>query len=95
MRDPTHPPYVSVNHLRDSLIGEHLKSKKQRLWEDVRRRIRGNSCIKESIQIIGGEEHRVWEWNGRRVMSMKSTFSGSDAGYLAPAILSPISVCAI
>lgn len=69
LREPSVVPYISVNHLRDSLILNFRRSTKQKIWEHVRRLIRMNSCIKESIQIVGGEEHRVWEWNAPPILS--------------------------
>jgi hypothetical protein len=69
LREPSVVPYISVNHLRDSLILNFRRSTKQKIWEHVRKLIRMNSCIKESIQIVGGEEHRVWEWNAPPILS--------------------------
>jgi hypothetical protein len=69
LREHSIAPYISVNHLRDSLILNYRRSIKQKLWDRIRKIIRSNSCIKESIQMIGGEEHRVWEWNAPPILS--------------------------
>jgi len=69
-RDPTHPSTLSVHQLRDALIAaNHQMIIEERLdpyklWDRVSSMIRENTNVRESIMMIRGEEHGVWEWIG-------------------------------
>ena len=57
---------VPVNQLRDALLIALRNDREKRLlWKQVALLIHQNSNIRESIMMLKGEQHVVWEWIGR------------------------------
>ena len=57
------PLGLAVNHIRDELIPPAERSRKKKIWQKVVQYIReSESRVKEDLQIMGGEEVRVWYW---------------------------------
>ena len=56
-------PGVAVNHIRDQLIPPQDRKRKHKVWNKVISYIReSESRVREDIQVIYGEEHKVWQW---------------------------------
>ena len=56
-------PGVAVNHVRDQLIPPQDRKRKHKVWNKVISYIReSESRVREDIQVIYGEEHKVWQW---------------------------------
>ena len=54
---------LPVNHIRDQLIAPHDRKRKQRIWNKVIHYIHDSeSRVREDVQVIFGEEHKVWQW---------------------------------
>ena len=54
---------LPVNHIRDQLILPHDRKRKQRIWSKVIAYIHeSESRVREDVQVIFGEEHKVWQW---------------------------------
>ena len=54
---------VAVNHIRDQLIPPQDRKRKFKIWNKVVKYIReSESRVREDIQAIYGEEHKVWQW---------------------------------
>lgn len=54
---------VPVSHVRDQLIAPQDRKRKQRVWQKVVQYIHeSESRVREDVQILYGEEHRVWQW---------------------------------
>lgn len=55
--------YLAINHIRDQLIPPQDRKRKQKLWSKVVSYIReSESRVREEVQVIYGEENRVWKW---------------------------------
>ena len=54
---------LPVNHIRDQLIAPQDRKRKQRIWSKVIQYIHDSeSRVREDVQVIFGEEHKVWQW---------------------------------
>lgn len=78
LRDPYVPAYLSVNHLRDTFTAQLPRLQRLRIWEGVRGIVASNSCVCEYLQLVGGEDHRVWEWNAPSILSPTKDSFHSD-----------------
>jgi len=57
------PSYIAIDHIRDQLIAPHERAMKGDLWKSVVEYMSNNeSRVREDIQIVHGEEFRVWQW---------------------------------
>ncbi|WEW58053.1 inner nuclear membrane protein enriched at telomere/subtelomere region [Emydomyces testavorans] len=59
-------PWISVGQLRDDVLREELrKSRREELWNQVKRIVEGNANVRASVREgRGGDVSRVWEWIG-------------------------------
>ncbi|KAK5052561.1 hypothetical protein LTR84_002426 [Exophiala bonariae] len=60
-------PYISVGQLRDDVLRNVFSaSERERVWQNVRKVVEGNSNVRASTREGGktGEWSRVWEWIG-------------------------------
>jgi hypothetical protein len=60
-------PYISVGQLRDDVLrGVFSASERERVWQNVRKIVEGNSNVRAATREGGktGEWSRVWEWIG-------------------------------
>lgn len=54
---------VPVNHIRDQLILPQDRKRKQGIWNKVVKYIHDSeSRVREDVQVLYGEEHKVWQW---------------------------------
>ena len=54
---------VPVNHIRDQLIPPQERLRKRHIWSKVVKYIHDSeSRVREDVQILYGEEHKVWQW---------------------------------
>lgn len=54
---------LPVSHIRDQLIPPADRKRKRRIWSKVVQYIHeSESRVREDVQIIYGEEHKVWQW---------------------------------
>ena len=54
---------VPVNHIRDQLIAPQDRHRKRHIWNKVVKYIHDSeSRVREDVQILYGEEHKVWQW---------------------------------
>lgn len=63
----TSEPYISVGQLRDHVLRNVFSpNERERVWQDVRKVVEGNSNVRASTREGGktGEWSRVWEWIG-------------------------------
>ena len=62
-RRTSNRPGVAVNHIRDQLIPPQDRKRKYKIWNKVVSYIReSESRVREDIQVIYGEENKVWQW---------------------------------
>jgi len=60
-------PYISVGQLRDDVLRNVFSaSERERVWQNVRKVVEGNSNVRAATREGGktGEWSRVWEWIG-------------------------------
>ncbi|KAF8319370.1 hypothetical protein DL93DRAFT_2053738 [Clavulina sp. PMI_390] len=65
--DPVSHPhgYLSSMHLRDHVLQEeHSTKKRQRLWAQVEKVVEGNANVRATMEEVGGDETRAWQWTG-------------------------------
>lgn len=65
--DPvTYPyPFLSSMHLRDDILeDEHSTAVRRRVWDKVERVVEGNSNVRANVEVVNGDETRVWRWVG-------------------------------
>ena len=54
---------LPVNHIRDQLILPQDRKRKRHVWAKVVEYIHDSeSRVREDVQLIYGEEHKVWQW---------------------------------
>ena len=54
---------VPVNHIRDQLILPQDRKRKRHIWSKVVKYIHDSeSRVREDVQVLYGEEHKVWQW---------------------------------
>lgn len=68
-RDPMLTATISIPQLRDALFLKASTAEKNRLWPRVCTQISRNANVRESVMMIRGESHRVWEWIGIDVLT--------------------------
>merc|ERR1719193_716414 len=62
-KDGHGPSYLAIDHIRDQLIPPQERIGKGGIWKDVLKYMANEeSRVREEIQIIHGEEFRVWQW---------------------------------
>ena len=62
-QQPQVVPWVAVSHVRDQILAPHLRKDKNHLWVKAVKYVREQeSRVREDVQRIYGEEHRVWSW---------------------------------
>ncbi|XP_071449597.1 inner nuclear membrane protein Man1 isoform X2 [Hetaerina americana] len=55
--------YLAINHVRDQLIPPSERQKKAALWEEVVQFLEEReSRVRMEVQMVSGEEFRVWRW---------------------------------
>ncbi|KMP01024.1 hypothetical protein CIRG_01164 [Coccidioides immitis RMSCC 2394] len=59
-------PWISVGQLRDDVLRDELKrSRREELWNRVKRIVEGNANVRAAVREgRGGDVSRVWEWIG-------------------------------
>lgn len=63
----TTEPFISVGQLRDDVLRNVFSaSERERVWQNVRKIVEGNSNVRAATREGGktGEWSRVWEWIG-------------------------------
>ena len=56
-------PWVAVNHIRDQLIPPANRARYSRIWSKAVDYVRhSESRVREDVQHVFGEEHKVWQW---------------------------------
>lgn len=76
-------PYISVGQLRDDVLRNVFSaSERERVWQNVRKVVEGNSNVRASTREGGktGEWSRVWEWIGP--VDLASGLEGRRSGGL-------------
>ena len=54
---------LPINHIRDQLIAPPDRKRKRHLWDKVVGYIHhSESRVREDVQLVYGEEHKVWQW---------------------------------
>ena len=74
-------PYISVGQLRDDVLRNVFSaSERERVWQNVRKIVEGNSNVRASTREGGrtGEWSRVWEWIG--AVDLAPTWEGRRSG---------------
>lgn len=62
-REGQTPTYKAIYHIRDQIIAPVDRETKRALWEKAVEYIRKHeSRVREEVQLIRGEEFRVWQW---------------------------------
>jgi len=62
-REGQTPTYIAIYHIRDQLIAPMDRETKSALWNKAVEYIRKHeSRVREEVQLIRGEEFRVWQW---------------------------------
>ena len=95
------PTYMAINHIRDQLIVPQERETKRAVWDRAVDYIRRHeSRVREEVQLIRGEEFRVWQWlpdhapglSGKAHLARpQSTLSRSGlAASLSPTRASPL-----
>jgi len=55
-------PFIAVDHIRDQLIAPKDRPSKAKIWAKVQEHIRNDSRVRNSTQLVRGEEFRTWQW---------------------------------
>ncbi|KAG7308098.1 hypothetical protein JYU34_006756 [Plutella xylostella] len=56
-------PYISIDHVRDTLISPPNREKMQSIWDSAVKFIQKNeSRVRMEVQSVDGEDCRVWRW---------------------------------
>ena len=64
--DPQQPPFIPILQLRDDVLRSELQgSRRQKIWNGVRKHVEGNANVRVAFREgRGGDVSRVWEWIG-------------------------------
>jgi hypothetical protein len=76
-------PFISVGQLRDDVLRNVFSaSERERVWQNVRKIVEGNSNVRAATREGGktGEWSRVWEWIGP--VDLAPTLEGRRSGGL-------------
>ncbi|XP_013184547.1 inner nuclear membrane protein Man1 [Amyelois transitella] len=66
-------PYISVDHVRDTLISPQNREKMASVWDAAVKFIQRNeSRVRMEIQSVDGEDCRVWRWVSARTSPKRS-----------------------
>jgi membrane protein Man1 len=77
--------WVAINHIRDQILAPQERARKMRLWQKAVQYIRDHeSRVREDVQRIYGEEHRVWMWIPDVHFSPQASPQGSPFFPLGP-----------
>lgn len=67
-------PYISVDHVRDTLISPQNREKMSSTWDAAVKFIQKNeSRVRMEVQSVDGEDCRVWRWIASRGSPKRST----------------------